>query len=339
MDFISLFSGIGGLDLGFERAGMTCVAQVEKDPFCQKVLQKHWAHVPKFGDIRDVGKHNLPSADVIVGGFPCQPHSKAGKRRGKADDRNLWGEYLRIIDEIKPRIVVGENVPGIITTMLDEILSDLESRHYTCQAFIIPACAFDAPHRRDRVFIIAKNSHRNGSQVGEFEKPISERNIWNTGAGNEQWVYFQSNNPNSNSQRSLQGQFEKHANKSWKYAQRNTSTVRRDVANPSGARLQRHEQQGTSSETARASRSTTERAWNENWFEVATRLCRVDDGIPNRVDRLKSLGNSVVPQVAEYVGRSILQAENAPNTAWSGLVEGIGILPAVVINLQGSAPA
>lgn len=197
MDFISLFTGIGGLDLGFERAGMRCVAQVEKDPFCQKVLQKHWAHVQKFGDIRDVGKHNLPSAEVIVGGFPCQPHSKAGKRRGKADDRNLWGEYLRVIDEIKPRIVVGENVPGIITTMLDEILSDLENRHYTVQAFIIPTCAFDAPHRRDRVFIIAKNTNRNGCQVGEFEEPISQRNIWNTSAGNEQWIYFQPNNSNS----------------------------------------------------------------------------------------------------------------------------------------------
>lgn len=271
MDFISLFAGIGGLDLGFERAGMTCVAQVEKDPFCQKILQKHWAHVPKFGDIRDVGKHNLPSADLICGGFPCQPHSYVGKRRGKADDRNLWTEYLRIVDEIKPRFVVGENVLGLITTMLDEILSDLESHHYTATPFVIPACAFDAPHRRDRVFIIAKHS-------------------------------------NANSQRSLQGKSEKFTNEGRQYAQRNPSSTNLYVANTeSGEPWKSPEQKGRE--------NTQRRNWESHWLEVATRLCGVDDGFSNRVDRLRSLGNAVVPQVAEYVGRSILQAENAPNTA------------------------
>ena len=148
-----------GFDLGLERAGMTCVAQVEIDEWCQKVLKKHWPNVPKFGDIRHVGKHNLPSADAIVGGFPCQPHSVAGKRKGAADDRNLWPEYLRIIKELKPRWVIGENVPGIITTYLDTVLSDLESENYEIATFNLPACGFDAPHRRERIFVVGYTKH------------------------------------------------------------------------------------------------------------------------------------------------------------------------------------
>jgi DNA (cytosine-5)-methyltransferase 1 len=280
MNFISLFAGIGGFDLGFERAGMQCVAQVEKDPFCQKVLQKHWPHVLRYGDVKDVGKHNLPTADIICGGFPCQPHSNAGKRRGKEDDRNLWPEYLRIVDELRPQYVVGENVVGIITTILDEIISDLENIGYTCQTFIIPACAFNAPHRRDRVFIIAKNSNSNGTSIGKIEKPGKERIIGNTSTGNDERIYLQPNS-HSNSSRSLQGKFETQSGEGREYAQHVASTV----------------------------------DWNENWLEIATRLCRVDDGIPRRVDRLRSLGNAVVPQVTEFIARSILQAESAPNKA------------------------
>ena len=162
MIFGSLFSGIGGFDLGLERAGMRCAWQVEIDSFCQKVLKKHWPDVPKYEDVRYVGKHNLASVDLIAGGFPCQPHSYAGKRRGAADDRNLWPEYLRIIEELRPAWVIGENVPGIKATILDQVLSDLESVEYETRSFIIPACAFNAPHIRERVFIIA-----NAQSVGQ----------------------------------------------------------------------------------------------------------------------------------------------------------------------------
>lgn len=158
LEFISAFSGIGGLDLGLERAGMRCVAQIEIDPFCQKVLARHWPHVPKFGDIRDVGKdrkYQLPSADLIVGGYPCQPYSCSGEHRGAEDDRHLWPEYFRIIDELTPAWVVGENVPGITTTILDDVLSDLAGIGYATAVFIIPACAVNALHRRDRVFTIS----------------------------------------------------------------------------------------------------------------------------------------------------------------------------------------
>ena len=160
MKFISLFAGIGGFDLGFERAGMECVAQVEIDEFCQKVLAKHWPDVPRYGDIRDVGKENLPAADLVCGGFPCQPFSVAGNQRGTADDRHLWPEMLRVIAELQPTWVVGENVPGIIRIFLDQAISDLENQGYTCETFVLPAVAFDAPHRRDRVFVVAYTKYK-----------------------------------------------------------------------------------------------------------------------------------------------------------------------------------
>ena len=116
MKFISLFAGIGGLDLGLERAGMECVAQVEIDDFCQKVLTKHWANVPKFKDVRDVGKNNLPTADLICGGFPCQDVSLVGARKGLEGKRStLWSEFHRIICEVQPRWVVIENVLRLLS--------------------------------------------------------------------------------------------------------------------------------------------------------------------------------------------------------------------------------
>ena len=127
MRFGSLFAGIGGLDLGLERAGMECAWQVEIDDYCTRVLAKHWPDVPKYKDVCDVGKQNLEPVDLIAGGFPCQPHSVAGKRKGAEDDRNLWPEYLRIVREVKPRYVLGENVLGIVSTYIDTVLSDLES--------------------------------------------------------------------------------------------------------------------------------------------------------------------------------------------------------------------
>src|SRR4030042_1871441 len=137
--FGSLFAGIGGIDLGFERVGMICKWQVEIDDFCNKVLEKHWPDVRRYRDVRDVGKQNLEPVDLICGGFPCQPHSLAGKRKGKDDERNLWPEYLRIVRELRPAWVLGENVPGIRTTILDDILDDLEGLGYATRTFDIPA--------------------------------------------------------------------------------------------------------------------------------------------------------------------------------------------------------
>jgi DNA (cytosine-5)-methyltransferase 1 len=266
MKFGSLFAGIGGFDLGLERAGMSCAWQVEIDPFCQKILAKHWPHVPKFGDIRNVKKETLEPVDLICGGFPCQPHSLAGKRKGSADDRDLWPEYRRLIDELRPRWVIGENVPGIRTTILDQVLSDLENLNYSTGALIIPACAFDAPHRRERVFVLA---HSIGERCGGRGNGDE--------AGNDGPVQIE--RPRSRDEQGILADAER---------------TGLEVGNW----------------IRKQSRQTRSSAFVGSWWKVEPPVGRVVDGVPGRVDRIRSLGNAVVPQVVEFIGRYIVEVEN-----------------------------
>lgn len=158
---LSLFSGIGGLDLAAEWAGFRTVGQCEWADYPRSVLEKHWPGLPRWRDIRTLTKESfyeqtgLRTVDVISGGFPCQPFSVAGKRGGKNDDRYLWPEMLRVIREIRPTWVVGENVPGIVNLALGTVFADLEAEGYECECLLIPACGVDAPHKRFRVCIVA----------------------------------------------------------------------------------------------------------------------------------------------------------------------------------------
>jgi len=160
---LSLFSGIGGIDLAAEWAGIETVAFCEREPFPRRVLEKHWPGRPIYDDVRTLTREKLEedgiigptrTIDLISAGYPCQPFSSAGKRKGKDDDRHLWPEVARLLEEIRPRWFLGENVAGHITLGLDDVLSELESIGYAAQAFVIPAAAVGAPHRRDRVFVL-----------------------------------------------------------------------------------------------------------------------------------------------------------------------------------------
>jgi DNA (cytosine-5)-methyltransferase 1 len=219
--------------------------------------------VPRYGDVRNVGGHNLESVELIVGGFPCQPHSVAGKRRGKEDDRNLWPELLRVVKEIRPAWVLAENVPGIVSLYLDTVLSDLEGEDYTCWTFNIPACAFDAPHLRKRIFVVA---HTNGG-----------------GRGHGETTHKAGNNP------------------VWR-AQEQAGGCGCDVAH---AKSEQRSQPEARDRRTMLTRGSTEIKWGEYWVSEPD-VGRVAHGIPNRVDRLRALGNAVVPQIAEYIGKCIL---------------------------------
>ncbi len=173
MKHIGLFEGIGGFSLAARWAGWETVAWCEIDPFCQKVLSFHFPEAQQHGDIKTTDfSIYRGKCDILTGGFPCQPYSAAGKRLGKDDDRHLWPEMLRAILEIQPTWIVGENVRGLTNwnggVVFDEVQADLEAIGYEVQSFILPACAVNAPHRRDRVWIVAySSSARAGNITGE----------------------------------------------------------------------------------------------------------------------------------------------------------------------------
>lgn len=184
---LSLFSGIGGLDLAAEMAGFTTVGQCEWADYPTKVLEKHWPDVPRWRDIRTLTggsfyeRTGLRAVDVVSGGFPCQPHSLAGKMRGAKDERNLWPEFIRVVREVQPRYVVGENVPGLLSTIHDSVCADLEKENYEVWTFSVPAYAVGAHHERYRVAVVAVNQGKPRFQA------YSEADA--TGTLQEAWKY------------------------------------------------------------------------------------------------------------------------------------------------------
>lgn len=272
--FGSLFSGIGGLELGLERAGMRVVWQVECDPFATRVLEKHWPNVARYRDVRECGSHNLEQVDLICGGFPCQPHSLAGKRRASADERDLWGEFARIIRELKPRWVVAENVPGLLSSehgrFFGRVLRDLAACGYDAEWQVLPASAFGAWHRRDRVFIVACT-----------RTTLTE---WRIGSAS------------SDTGKTRRGRIDGRG-----------SECDGDESNASNTNSAGREQQRRPI-TVFPEQFTTERC---GIWRAEPAVGRVANGVPRRVDRLKCLGNAVVPQVAEYIGSIVANYDSS----------------------------
>jgi DNA (cytosine-5)-methyltransferase 1 len=241
LTFGSLFAGIGGFDLGFERAGMVCKWQVEIDPYCQRVLAKHWPNVRRHDDVRTWPQSDTERVDVICGGFPCQDISNAGKRAGIDGDRSgLWFDYARIVRHLRPRIVVVENVSALLIRGIDRVLGDLAACGYDAEWECVPASILGAPHRRDRVFVVAYDASVDDS--------------------------------------------------------------RRNQGNGT-AEAGRNEDRGL------VFSEVPERRW-----DTEPDLDRVVGRFPRGVDRLRCLGNCVVPRVAEWVGGRIVGAYASETT-------------------------
>jgi len=311
---LDLFSGIGGFSLGLERAGsFRTVAFCERDEFCQAVLRKHWPDTPLYEDVRTIPTGGLGRVDIIVGGFPCQPWSQAGQQRGSEDDRDLWPEMARLVAELRPKYLIGENVRGFVSQPmgLQRSLSDLESLGYQAVSFIVPACAVNAPHRRDRVWIVAhSNSKSEADGTINEERLVADAKRGRRGQNREQ--------------RGLDK-----VSRSGAHAKLPIKKSSPDVAH--AAQLQRdgggeHTEQGERQVSKSGKRGGTdgEDGGPQQWLPESRMggmadgfprwldepdCGRVATGVKNRVPRLKALGNAVVPQVVEQIGRAILAAE------------------------------
>ncbi len=271
MKFVSLFAGIGGIDLGLERAGMTCVGQVEINPFAQRVLAKHWPHVPRHDDVSTFRGDEFGPYDLLTAGYPCQPFSTAGQRRGEDDPRHLWPHVLRIVRHVRPRLVLLENVTGHLALGFGRVLGDLAESGYDAEWDCIPAAAVGAPHRRDRLFVVAHTDSQRPQ--GSEDRSRSET-------------------------LGLEGR-----------------QPARSGAAGSGGRPAVADGPGEHGDRVRRPRPADARVFALHGaprrlaWPTESSLGGIPNGLPARLDadRLTALGNAVVPQVAEHIGRRILE--------------------------------
>jgi DNA (cytosine-5)-methyltransferase 1 len=286
---LDLFSGIGGFALAARMCGgIETVAFCEIEPFAQKVLAKNFHGIPIHGDIHTLKGTEYGTVDLITGGYPCQPFSLAGKRKGAEDHRHLWPELRRIVETARPAWVLCENVVGHVSLGLDIVLSDLDSIGYACGAVVVPACAVDARHRRDRVWIMAhaesrENDGRKGGKLAGAE---------GCGTSFDSSAYF----------------------------------GREDVAD---ADQQQPDGRGDGPcrwerEPLEALQAVRERGGQEDGLSIPESLLgRVAYGIPDRVDRLRGLGNAIVPQVAAEILKAMMQADrHTANPNFQGMTHG-----------------
>ncbi len=327
MKHLDLFSGIGGFAYAADQVWDNVEHTFcEIDSFCQKILQKHWPQSKIYGDIRtlttnaecrgcgegrefggmdeiqerktynslSIAERNTSDGRpfILTGGFPCQPFSQAGRRKGTGDDRFLWPEMRRVISEFKPTWVIAENVRGILTIeqgmVFEQVCIDLENLGYEVQPIVIPAVAVNAPHRRDRVWFIANRPGKRSDDrfYNQQGRQVLRDKNWDASQDKSEWDGRKCG--------------------AWKVGADASDTERSGL-----------EGQGAKLETRRARQDNSASEWNKNWVEVATRLCTVDDGLPNGLARprgwrnaaLKGAGNAIVPQVSIEIMKAIRSLE------------------------------
>lgn len=294
----SCFTGIGGIDLAAEWAGFETVGQVEFADYPYQVLCKHWPDVPKWRDIRNVTgdiirkQSNGKSPSLLSGGFPCQPFSYAGNRKGKEDNRFLWPEMFRLVQELRPSWFVGENVPGIITLALDQTITDLESIGYSVRTFDIPACAVGAFHIRRRIFIVANSNDR----------PLHKKSKVCSGRNTSKFSIEKLADTNRSG--CVHGQTQEHSAEAGINAQCQFISSRPDVSISHGFNddNRRHG-------TGQVSQFEASGLSGREYWSSEPGVGRVVDGLPDRVDRIKCLGNAVVPQQVYPILKAIATIE------------------------------
>jgi len=266
----SLFSGIGGLDLGLERAGMRVIWHSEIDDYACRVLRKHWPDTPNLGNIKEVDWNNVERPDVICGGYPCQPFSLAGQRKGEEDERHLWPFVRDAISVLRPRYAILENVRGHLSLGGLSVVGDLASIGYDAEWRIVSAASVGANHRRDRLIVVAYPSGESCDGINDHTGDCS-RSETDAQLGDSRWAT--------------------------------------NVAHDERIRYGQHGITATDPKECgrrvfNGGRETGYDGWQ--WWETEPDVGRVADGVPCRVDRLRGLGNAVVPQVAEVVGRLVV---------------------------------
>lgn len=281
MKILDLFSGIGGFSLAGRWANMETVQFVEIDPFCRRVLEKNFQGVPIHDDIKSFRGERFRGVDLLTGGFPCQPYSVAGKRQGATDDRALWGEMLRVIQESEPSWIVGENVANLLNMGFDHMLYDLEKAGYETRTFVIPACAVNAPHKRDRLWVVA-NAPKNRRDISRTQSGTDKRDILRQEPEDGNPIRLHNNGGGSTPP--------------------NSESIKRERFKREG------DTGGEPKEQVRG------KFWvGEHWQNIEPCIRRGDNGVSRKLHtgkRTAALGNAIVPQVAYAILKAIQDVDS-----------------------------